>query len=85
MSEVTKQQGQDLGDTPGDHLTVAILSDMHAYAKGRDGRTDAPSHLECGMREDDPNSHPVIGLGAVIDKHSLEAPTCWLCGRRPGR
>jgi len=67
-----------MSDT-GEHLTVAVLSDMHAYAKDRDGRTDEPSHLECGMREDDPNRHPVVGLEQLIAKHSLEADLL-LCG-----
>lgn len=81
MSTGGEQTQEPLAQPSNDieYLTVALLSDMHAYAKNRNGRTDEPSHLECGMRENDPNSNPVVGLEELIAKHGLEADLL-LCG-----
>jgi predicted MPP superfamily phosphohydrolase len=62
-----------------EQLTVALLSDMHAYAKDRKGREDEPSHLECSMLEDDAGRHPVVGLEQMIDQEEISADLL-LCG-----
>ena len=53
-----------------DRLTIAVLSDIHAYASARD---DEPSHLHTAMPEDDPTAHPIVGLEQLVEERGLSA------------
>jgi 3',5'-cyclic AMP phosphodiesterase CpdA len=60
----------------GEELTVAVLTDMHAFAYGR---ADGPSHLHTAMPEDDEGAHPMVALEALVKREQLSADVL-LCG-----
>lgn len=53
-------------------FTVAIVSDLHAYAKLPE-KQNKPSHLSLASTEQTPENHPIVGLLQTIDDGSISA------------
>jgi predicted phosphodiesterase len=53
------------------HLTVAVLSDLHAY--DNEDPDNAPSHYCIRDSSNDPTKNPIVGLKDYITKNSLSA------------
>ncbi len=58
-------------------LTIAVLSDIHAYSKPLETR---PSHLPVDAPEDRPRQHPFVSLTSLISDRKLSADVVLCCG-----
>ena len=58
-------------------LTVAVLSDVHAYSVSSNGR---PSHLPVNAPESRPRQHPFVSLQNLIAEEGISADVLLCCG-----
>jgi hypothetical protein len=56
----------------GKRLTVAVTSDLHAYAKLPENH-QRPSHLSISTGEQQPENHPIAGLLEIIKRDEISA------------
>lgn len=54
-------------------LRIAVLSDLHAFKRGKDPKVQDQSRLCTSDPETNPGQHPFAGLRELIDKENLTA------------
>ena len=65
---------------PPERLTIAVVSDLHAYDKENYKDEDAPSFLDTSTPSGDPLLNPISGLEKLIKDKDISADVLFSAG-----